>query len=282
MAGDEHHIGPNEYGPNQIGPYQSRLKRGATRRGLLIGAGGLLLPAACKAPDPALSRGESGRVARVSDGDLLALDTGQRVRLVEIEAPSRGYRDRAGEPYAEDAAAVLSAAALGRTATLHYGGLSRDGYDRALAHVIVTDEAGAAIWLNGMMVRAGAARVRTWPDNAARARALLKLEAAARLDAAGLWALDAYRVRRPEDAQGLRGFVLIEGSLAGATGQGPPRAVFTGGAITLHLDPRLGPPPPGWTLATGAQVRVRGRIDTRGATPMIALTHWAQIEPIEA
>ena len=58
-------------------------------------------------------------------------------------------------------ASILKAAALGRQARLWYGGLSRDDYERALAHVIARDEAGAEVWLNGLVVRQGAARVRT-------------------------------------------------------------------------------------------------------------------------
>jgi endonuclease YncB( thermonuclease family) len=70
-----------------------------------------------------LSAGEQGRVARVLDGDSLALDTGLRVRLVEVEAPAPGYDGRVDEPWAMEAKAVLAAAAVGRQAQLWYGGL---------------------------------------------------------------------------------------------------------------------------------------------------------------
>jgi endonuclease YncB( thermonuclease family) len=124
--------------------------------------------------------GERGKVARVSDGDALALDTGQKVRLVEIEASQPGFKDREDQPFAEEARAMLNAAALGRAARLWYGVLSRDRYDRALAHVTASDKTGGEVWLNGLMARQGGARVRTFPDHARRARALLKFEAEAR------------------------------------------------------------------------------------------------------
>jgi hypothetical protein len=33
-------------------------------------------------------------------------------------------------------------------------------------------------------------------------------------------------------------------------------------------------------VRTGAKLRVRGRIDTRGETPVIRVTHWAQVEVV--
>lgn len=60
---------------------QTSRNRRSRRGGILAG-----LAAACASQgDP--SAGEQGRVARVLDGDALALDTGLRVRLVEVESP---------------------------------------------------------------------------------------------------------------------------------------------------------------------------------------------------
>src|SRR6185436_9883371 len=167
-----------------------------TRRGLALGLAGLVLGCSGQG-DPV--GGEQGRVARILDGDWLGLDTGLRVRLVEVEAPAPGYNDRADEPFAEDARGMLNSASLGRAARLWYGGLSRDSYQRALAHVIASDETGADVWLNGMMARQGGARVRTFPDNSRRARRLLALEDEARKARRGLWAMDHWRIRALDD-----------------------------------------------------------------------------------
>ena len=126
---------------------------GWSRRGVLLG--GLAVSVAACAAEADLAEGEAGRVARVLDGDSLALDTGLRVRLAEVEAPAAGYRDRADEPGAAAARAVLERAGLGREARLWYGGLSRDRYERAIAHVIAKDEVGADVWLNGLVARQG-------------------------------------------------------------------------------------------------------------------------------
>ena len=224
-----------------------------------------------------LAEGESGRVARISDGDQLALDTGQTVRLVEIEAPSR----RA--PYAAEAGQLLRREALSRRAKLWYGGLSRDRYDRALAHVIVEGDAGGEVWLNGLMVREGAARVRTWPDNVARARRLYALEQEARAARRGLWALDAYPIL---DAQGLAlasGFQIAEGVLASVEADGRyGAAVFGPAGIVLRGAANLGQPERGLDLRPGARLRIRGRVRKQETGEVsLDLSHWAQVEALD-
>src|SRR5690606_19861717 len=162
---------------------------------------------------PDLTGGEQGRISRITDGDTLGLDTGLRVRLAEIEAPAPGYDGREDEPYAGEARALLESAALGRAARLWYGGLNGDDYGRALAHVIARDETGGDLWLNGLMVRQGAARVRTWPDNSRRATPLLAFEEEARTARRGLWALDHWRVRGLDDLAAAPSFSLVEGQV---------------------------------------------------------------------
>jgi micrococcal nuclease len=146
--------------------------------------------AACQAakdPLDELAAGEKGRVVRVLDGDALVLDTGQSVRLVGIEAPAAPYRDREGEAGYADAKRLLEDMVLGREVELRYGGLTRDRYDRALAHVVTTDALGPRLWLNAEMVRKGGARVRVYPDTAAANAPLLAYETKAREDRRGLW-----------------------------------------------------------------------------------------------
>lgn len=139
--------------------------------------------AACSAPkDPVdgLAIGERGRVVRVLDDDALVLDTGQSVRLIGIEAPAAPNRTREGEPGYDTAKRLLEDMVLGREVELHYGGLTRDRYDRALAHVVTTDALGPRLWLNAEMVKKGGARVRVYPDTAAANAPLIKMESKAR------------------------------------------------------------------------------------------------------
>ena len=246
-----------------------------TRRRALAGLASLPALAAGCSEQADLAAGEQGRIARVLDGDVLALETGLRVRLVEVEAP--GYGERVGEPWAEEARGVLAAAAVGRQSQLWYGGLSRDGYSRALAHVIARDEVGGEVWLNGMVVRQGAGRVRTYTDNARRARKLLALEAEARAAKRGLWAETHWRVRGLDDLENPPNFAIVEGEIASVGAMaGDGEAWLSPGGIRFEVGERLGAADV--EIAAGKRVRVRGRIDTRDGEPKIRVTHWAQVE----
>ncbi|MEM6534946.1 MAG: thermonuclease family protein [Pseudomonadota bacterium] len=171
-------------------------------------------------PLPGMEPGEQGRVVRVIDGDALVLDTGQSVRLVAIEAPALRPRGRAAEPYAEEAARALEDMALGREVRLYYPGLTRDRYDRALAHVVTIDDAGPDRWLNMDLIARGAARVRFYPDTLAMSEAFLAAEARARTDRTGLWSLARYRVGDAAQLQdGYRGFAILNARLAERRGR---------------------------------------------------------------
>lgn len=195
--------------------------------------------AACgRAPsDPleGLPVGERGRVVRVIDGDALVLSTGQSVRLIGIEAPAGPYRDREGDPGFDDAKRALEDMALGREVELRYGGLTRDRYDRALAHVVTTDTLGPTLWLNAEMVKRGMARVRVYPDTAAANDLLLPLESAAREEKAGLWQGRTWPVTYADALPDtFQGFQVIEAVTAGMQG-----AEFQGVACDVLLDSSL-------------------------------------------
>lgn len=174
------------------------------------------LVAACGDPGPLtdLQPGETGRVVRVIDGDALALNTGQSVRLVGIEAPALRPRGRDPDPYAVEASRLLEDLVLGRQVRLYYPGLTRDRYDRALAHVVTVDGSGPRLWINLELVRRGGARVRLYPDTAAHADDLLAAEDEARGEARGLWARSFYRIVQAQDLDvDWRGFTLVEAEL---------------------------------------------------------------------
>lgn len=250
------------------------------RRIAMLGMAGLAVGCSGEAD---LSEGETGRIARVMDGDALALDTGLRVRLAEIEAPAPGYNNRPDEPFAIEARDALERAALGRDARLWYGGLSRDGYERAIAHVIARDEIGGDLWLNGYVARQGLARVRSYPDNSTRARQLLAMEAEARTNKRGLWAEPHWRIRTLDDLEGAPNYAIVEGEVTSLGDiPGDTEAHLTPQGIRLDIGERLGKPD--LEFSTGSRLRIRGRIDTRpvakGGAPLIRITHWPQVEVV--
>lgn len=133
-----------------------RVGRRLAIAGLLIG---LAACAAVKDPLDELAVGEGGRVVHVLDGDA------------GFEEAKRNLKDMV----------------LGREVELRQGGLTRDRYDRALAHVVTTDALGPRLWLNAEVVKKGGAQVRFYPDTATANAPLLALEAAARANGRGLW-----------------------------------------------------------------------------------------------
>ena len=237
-----------------------------------------LMLAACGARDPleALVPGERGRVVRILDGDALVLDTGQSVRLVGLEAPAPERREREGEPFARESARMLEDMALGRRVRLYYAGLTRDRYDRALAHVVTDDALGPRLWLNLEMARRGGARVRTWPDTALSADALVAAERGAREAGLGLWALERYRVRPARDLPtGSRGFMILEGILGEARresgGEAACHRPLLASGIILEMTPAAGEM---CAIEAGHLVRVRGWL----SGGRLDVTHPANLE----
>jgi len=152
----------------------------------------ILFACARDAPLPDMQPGETGRVTKVIDGDGLILDTGQRVRLISIVAPVLSPPDGTPEPHSGESARLLEDMTLGRRVQLFYPGMTRDRYDRALAHVVTIDSAGPRLWLNHEMVAKGAARVRLFGSTAARGQDLLIAEQAARKQELGVWGRSEY------------------------------------------------------------------------------------------
>lgn len=232
---------------------------------------------------PDLQPGETGRVVTIIDGDLLVLDTGQRVRLVSIEAPALYPRDREAEPYAAESARVLEDLALGRRVRLYYPGLTRDRYDRALAHVITIDGAGPQIWLNAAMLDRGAAWVRLYPDTAARADELLALERQARGSGRGLWRTETYRVQSAAAVtDDLIGFRLVTAELAEAVALAPdlaypPACLRALQGTSLKLSIRRAARS-ACRLPVGTKILVRGYISD-GA---LDLTYPRHLQAVEA
>ncbi len=159
-----------------------------------------------------------GRVVAAASGDSLVLAGGERVRLAGVEAP------RADEPFGPEARAILASLAVGREVEFLSGGARQDRFGDTLAQV--REPGGQGRWLEGALLRAGAARVRTWPDNRAMAAAMLLEEARARVAGRGLWALQAYQVRLPEEVgPDARGFTVVEGRVA-SVGEEGARAIL--------------------------------------------------------
>ena len=235
--------------------------------------------AACGAssPLPDMQHGEVGRVVRIIDGDALVLDTGQSVRLASIEAPVLRVRDGEPDVYAEEAARALEDLTMGRRVRLYYPGLTRDRYDRALAHIVTEDGAGREVWVNMELVRTGATRVRLYPDTDARGDELMLAEEEAREANIGIWKKRAYKVRKAvRMAAGFQGFIVLGAELDQRTPRGGGGCTWSLGRATISLEV-YSEAASACDLAKGANVRLRGYLsDNR-----LGLGHPLHAQPLE-
>ncbi|MEO5373055.1 MAG: thermonuclease family protein [Alphaproteobacteria bacterium] len=229
---------------------------------------------------------EDALVTMVGEGDSLTLDDGREVRLagIEVPRPSRGNLGRGNRAIADQARAAVAAAAKGRTLRLVDGGETPDRHGRFPAHGFVGE-----VWLQGLLLERGLARVHTTPGatGTARAAEMLAIEETARQAKQGLWELGAFRLHHADDdLEPLAGtFQLVEGVVvqaARAKGRvylnfGPDRRTdFTIEipAEVLKILRRRGTDPTTWQ---GKTIRVRGWLDRHNG-PSITLTHPEQIE----
>ena len=241
----------------------------------------------------ALEPGPTRAVARVLDGETLALDDGTEVRLIGALSPRAldAAADVSFWPPEREAVVELERLALGGSVELAFAGRRTDRYGRLLAHVFLrTPE--ERIWVQGHMLRTGHARAYSLPDSAACMEELLAHERLAREGRQGLWDHAAYQVRPAERAQELlrwrSSFQVVEGRVA--------RVASVRGQVFLNFgedwrEDFTASVRPGerrlfesghkdFKALEGRRVRVRGWIERR-AGPAIDLRHPSQIEIIE-
>jgi micrococcal nuclease len=177
-----------------------RFRRRSSRRWLVLGVVALLLASrvACdrrpakRPPEvlPAPRETIAYEVERVIDGDTLQLQAADgdmprhfRVRLMGIDCPETVHPEKPVQAWGPEASAFTRDFVHGRRVRIQFDRRRTDRYDRYLAYVYVDDR-----MLNEELVRAGLARVRTYPgDSMSMARRFRVAEKAAREKACGIW-----------------------------------------------------------------------------------------------
>lgn len=235
----------------------------------------LLLLAACgdSAALDRLAPMGRGRVVEVVSSDLVVLDDGKDVKLAGL-----AYMPRE-EPYAAQATAELRKLVLGQEVELLSGGAAQDPFGRRVAHLRTVK---GRRWIEGEMLEAGAARVRTFPDNRALAKEMLEREAKVRLAKRGLWALPYYQVRLPSEVRFTHGFAIVEGRVTAVRPFGGGYSLDVEGLtadIPESAAPDFDAAGKGAPSLAGKIIRIRGTV--RGG-PSMRLDHPEAIEVLPA
>lgn len=150
----------------------------------------------------ALAAQGKAKVVEVVTGDMVRLSDGSDLKLAGITAP------KLDEPYGEASRERLATMVLGQEVEMMSAGAARDPFGRKVAQLRL---AKGRRWVQGRMLREGAARVRTFPESRALAREMLRREGEGRNAGRGLWALPGYRVLiAREAAVAAPGFALVE------------------------------------------------------------------------
>jgi endonuclease YncB( thermonuclease family) len=243
-----------------------------------------------------LEPGPTRTVARIIDGETLALDDGTEVRL--IGALAARAADAGAEPgrWPPEVAAIaeLEAVALAKSVELAFGGERTDRYGRILAHVMWRDGEHRR-WLQGHMLEHGLARAYVQAGNHACVAELVAAEAIARSSAGGLWAEAAYAVRPAGAPLALlyrrSSFQVVEGVIERVSqGRHAIYLDFGGGRGALSVSLRrgdrsvLGASADNPKALEGKLVRVRGWIERRSGRftgPLIDLSAGGLIEVVQ-
>lgn len=256
-------------------------------------AAAVLLCAGClaqgAAATPACVAGpglEPARVAKVIDGDTLALADGSRVRLIGVNAPETRANDGRPEPGAVEATRFARRFLGSGRVGIVVGADRRDRYGRTLAHVFRDDGES----LEAALLAAGLARQVTVPPNLGQLDCLREAERRARDARAGLWRSGGAFAPRPTAtlASGESGFRLLRGRVSAVEPAGSAWWVELDGRVSLRIDgaDRDYFNPDTLRSLAGREVEVRGWLiwrdpaRSRGHPPwMMPLRHPASLAP---
>lgn len=171
-------------------------------------------------------------VARVLDGDTVALVDGRKVRFVGVDAPEVGRRGQGGEPYAQEAQALLANwVARQPVIGLSYDAQRRDHYGRTLAHGVVD-----GVSIERTLLERGLARLMVIPPNTAQVGCYAAAEARARAQGLGVWSRPEAQVLPAAQLRGHeRGYRVVEGRVRSVAINKEGVNLDVEGRLTVHV-----------------------------------------------
>lgn len=133
--------------------------------------------------NPDFSDMEKGTVKRVVDGDTFVLSTGERVRMIGVDAPESVKPNSPVEYYGEEASAFTKEMLTGKTIYMAKDVSDKDQYDRLLRYVYLED----GTFFNLLLIQEGYANMVTFPPDVKYADLFRDAEKSAREKKTGLW-----------------------------------------------------------------------------------------------
>lgn len=131
--------------------------------------------------------GEKVLVTEVVDGDTFKIEGGETVRMIGIDTPETKDPRRPVGCFGKQASLETKKLIEGKFVILQKDVSETDKYSRLLRYVFLSLDNGGLLFVNDYLVRAGFAKVLTYPPDVKYNEQLRQAETAAREAKLGLW-----------------------------------------------------------------------------------------------
>lgn len=131
--------------------------------------------------------GERIPVSKVIDGDTIELEGGNKVRLIGVDTPETVDPRRPVGCFGKEASNETKKLLQDKIVILQKDISDTDKYGRLLRYVYLSLENGQILFVNDYLIRAGFAKVLTYPPDVKFAEQFLEAEKQAREQKLGLW-----------------------------------------------------------------------------------------------
>lgn len=247
--------------------------------GVLVAALSCLPSAVTARPCTADRIDERVRVSFVQDGDTLMLQDGRRLRLIGIDTPELGQRERGPQPGAIAARDRLRQLVFvnRQQLQLRFDQERQDRYGRLLAHAFFADGGNVV----EQLLSEGAGTQLVVPPNTWQAGCYRAAVRTARTEGRGIWALPDYRPT-PAERLTLRseGFHILRGRVSHVSDSVSATWINLAGNVALRIERADLAQFRGVDLAAlpGRDIEAQGWIQVRNGQPRMTLRHPAALE----
>ncbi len=131
--------------------------------------------------------GERVVVERVVDGDTIVVAGNQTVRFVGIDTPETVDPKRPVGCYGKEASSEVKGLLTGKAVILQKDISDTDKYHRLLRYIYLPLDNGQTLFVNDYLVRAGFAKVLTYPPDVKYDKQFRSAETEAKNNKKGLW-----------------------------------------------------------------------------------------------